>query len=214
MTQKSAVDGSKQVKLSDVAEIRTGFMTTRNKSGSKGGRKFSYRLLNLKCIDNLGFINSSMIEDFESHEKLKSDFLTGVGDILIRLSFPYTVVFIDKKEQCGLLVPSHFAIVRTKPEAALPEYVFWALKRAKSRAALMQKSASTVALPVVTKIQIEEIVIPRFSEEKQKLIGNIFISAEKEFELTMQLANEKRSFYSAILEQLNDKLNGENDGDQ
>lgn len=77
----------------------------------------------------------------------------------------------------------------------------------------MQKSASTVALPVVTKIQIEEIMIPRFSEEKQKLIGNIFISAEKEFELTMQLANEKRSFYSAILEQLNDKLNGENDGD-
>lgn len=211
MTQKSSVDSSGQVKLGDVAEIRTGFMTTRNKSGSKGGRKFSYRLLNLKCIDNLGFINSSMIEDFESCEKLKSDFLTRKGDILIRLSFPYTVVFIDKKEHCGLLVPSHFAIVRANDPASA-KYVFWALRRAKSRAALMQKSASTVALPVVTKIQIEEIVIPRFSEEKQKLIGNIFISAEKEFELTMQLANEKRSFYSAILEQLNDKLNGENDG--
>lgn len=211
MTQKSAVDGSKQVKLSDVAEIRTGFMTTRNKSNGKDGKKFKYRLLNLKCIDNFGFINTSMVEDFESHEKLKSDFLTGVGDILIRLSFPYTVVFIDKKEQCGLLVPSHFAIVRAK-DLISAKYIFWALRRAKSRAALMQKSASTVALSVVTKIQIEEVMIPRFSEEKQKLIGNIFISAEKEFELTMQLANEKRSFYSAFLEQLNDKLNGENDG--
>lgn len=211
MTQKSAVDGSKQVKLSDVAEIRTGFMTTRNKSNGKDGKKIKYRLLNLKCIDNFGFINTSMVEDFESHEKLKSDFLTGVGDILIRLSFPYTVVFIDKKERCGLLVPSHFAIVRAK-EPTSAKYIFWALRRAKSRAALMQKSASTVALPVVTKIQIEEIMIPRFSEEKQKLIGNIFISAEKEFELSMRLANVKRSFYSAFLEQLNDKLNGENDG--
>lgn len=213
MVYESAVDSFKQVKLSDVAEIRTGFMTTRNKNSGKDGKKFKYKLLNLKCIDNFGFINTSMVEDFESHEKLKSDFLTSTGDILIRLSYPYTVVFIDKKEHCGLLVPSHFAIVRANDPASA-KYVFWALRRAKSRAALMQKSASTVALPVVTKIQIEEIVIPRFSEEKQKLIGNIFISAEKEFELTMQLANEKRSFYSAILEQLNDKLNGENDGDQ
>ncbi len=211
MAYESAVDSFKQVKLSDVAEIRTGFMTTRNKNSGKDGKKFKYRLLNLKCIDNFGFINTSMIEDFESCEKLKSDFLTRKGDILIRLSFPYTVVFIDKKEHCGLLVPSHFAIVRANDPASA-KYVFWALRRAKSRAALMQKSASTVALPVVTKIQIEEIVIPRFSEEKQKLIGNIFISAEKEFELTMRLANVKRSFYSAFLEQLNDKLNGENDG--
>lgn len=211
MTQKSAVDGSKQVKLSDVAEIRTGFMTTRNKNSGKDGKKFKYRLLNLKCIDNFGFINTSMVEDFESHEKLKSDFLTGVGDILIRLSFPYTVVFIDKKEQCGLLVPSHFAIVRAK-DLISAKYIFWALRRAKSRAALMQKSASTVALSVVTKIQIEEVMIPGFSLEKQKTIGNLFICGEREFELSMRLANVKRSFYSAILEQLNDKLNGENDG--
>ena len=212
MTQKSSADSSGQVKLGDVAEIRTGFMTTRNKNSSKGGRKFSYRLLNLKCIDNLGFINSSMIEDFESCEKLKSDFLTRKGDILIRLSFPYTVVFIDKSELSGLLVPSHFAIIRTKPETALPEYVFWALKRAKSRALLMQRSSVTSALATIPAAQIEEVMIPGFSLEKQKTIGNLFICGEREFELSMRLANVKRSFYSAILEQLNDKLNGENDG--
>lgn len=211
MTQKSSVDSSGQVKLGDVAEIRTGFMTTRNKSNGKDGKKFKYRLLNLKCIDNLGFINSSMIEDFESCEKLKSDFLTRKGDILIRLSFPYTVVFIDKSELYGLLVPSHFAIIRTK-EAALPEYVFWALKRAKSRALLMQRSSVTSALATIPAAQIEEVMIPGFSLEKQKTIGNLFICGEREFELSMRLANVKRSFYSAFLEQLNDKLNGENDG--
>lgn len=212
MTQKSSVDSSGQVKLGDVAEIRTGFMTTRNKNSGKDGKKFKYKLLNLKCIDKFGFINSSMIEDFESCEKLKSDFLTRKGDILIRLSFPYTVVFIDKSELYGLLVPSHFAIIRTKPEAALPEYVFWALKRAKSRALLMQRSSVTSALATIPAAQIEEVMIPGFSLEKQKTIGNLFICGEREFELSMRLANEKRSFYSAFLEQLNDKLNGENDG--
>ena len=208
MTHKAAVDSSKQVKLSDVAEIRTGLITTRKKKSGNDGRTFVYRLLNLKCIDAFGFINTETVENFESSEKLKSDFFTRAGDILIRLSYPYTLVFIDKKEHCGLLVPSHFAIVRANNPASA-KYVFWALRRAKSRAALMQKSASTVALPVVTKIQIEELVIPIFSEEKQKLIGNIFIASEREHELMLRLAEEKTRLYSALLEQFENKYIGE-----
>lgn len=208
MTHKAAVDSSKQVKLSDVAEIRTGLITTRKKKSGNDGRTFVYRLLNLKCIDAFGFINTETVENFESSEKLKSDFFTRAGDILIRLSYPYTMVFIDKKEHCGLLVPSHFAIVRANNPASA-KYVFWALRRAKSRAALMQKSASTVALPVVTKIQIEELVIPIFSEEKQKLIGNIFIASEREHELMLRLAEEKTRLYSALLEQFENKYIGE-----
>lgn len=208
MTHKSAVDSSKQVKLSGIADIRTGLITTRKKKSGNDGRTFVYRLLNLKCIDAFGFINTETVENFESSEKLKSDFFTRAGDILIRLSFPYTIVFIDKKEHYGLLVPSHFAIVRANNPASA-KYVFWALRRAKSRAALMQKSASTVALPVVTKIQIEELVIPIFSEEKQKLIGNIFIASEREHELMLRLAEEKTKLYSALLEQFENKYIGE-----
>ena len=54
-----------------------------------------YRLLNLKCIETTGSLNLDYIEDYFAREQLNPDFLTRRGDVLIRLSFPYTTVLID-----------------------------------------------------------------------------------------------------------------------
>ena len=110
--------------IGEVAVVRTGLVTARKKKDASSLRTFEYRLLNLKCIANEGYIEKAYIEPYELSEELKEGYLTRMGDILIRLSAPYTVVMIDQPDLCGIVVPSHFAIIRVDKRYAVPEYVF------------------------------------------------------------------------------------------
>ena len=108
--------------IENVATVRTGYVTTRKKKASDG-RLYKYGLLNLKCIMPDGYIDTSFLEPFESTYELKEDYLTQPNDILIRLSYPYTVVLSIKRELYGLVIPSHFAVVSAKQNMVLPEYL-------------------------------------------------------------------------------------------
>ena len=54
-------------------------------------------MLNLKCIAAEGYIDLAFAEEYQAKEKLKPELFTQEGDVLIRLSFPYTSVLIDDK---------------------------------------------------------------------------------------------------------------------
>ena len=98
--------------INDIAVVRTGLVTARKKKDAASLGTYKYQLLNLRCIANEGYIDKNYIEPYELSEELKDDYLTRMGDILIRLSAPYTAVLINKSELCGIVVPSHFAIIR------------------------------------------------------------------------------------------------------
>ena len=98
--------------IGEIAVVRTGLVTARKKKNSSSSQTYQYRLLNLKCIANEGCIQEAYIEPYEISEELKDDYITRMGDILIRLSAPYTAVLIDQPDLCGIVVPSHFAIIR------------------------------------------------------------------------------------------------------
>ena len=84
--------------IGEIAVVRTGLVTARRKKDASSSRTFDYRLLNLKCIANEGYIEKAYIEPYELSEELKEDYLTRMEDILIRLSAPYTVVMIDQPD--------------------------------------------------------------------------------------------------------------------
>ena len=98
--------------LGEVTEVRTGLVLSRKKAPDDAKVKIKYKALNLKCVMPEGYLNLEYAEEFVVKERLKPEYITKINDILVRLSAPYTVVFITETSQCGYVIPSHFAITR------------------------------------------------------------------------------------------------------
>lgn len=98
-------------KLENIFEINTGLVLSRKESKSK-----KYKLYNqiaLKSINEKGYIDIANLEEFRSQEVISERYITKTGDIVIRLTAPYTAVAIDEST-AGLLTNSYCAILRSK----------------------------------------------------------------------------------------------------
>ena len=73
-----------------------------------------------------GYINEELLEEFKANELISKDYITRKDDIIVRLTTPYTAVLIDESS-AGLVVPSHFIIIRAREEYVLPQYLCWFL---------------------------------------------------------------------------------------
>ncbi len=192
--------------IGEVAVVRTGLVTARKKKDASSLRSFDYRLLNLKCIANEGYIEKAYIEPYELSEELKEGYLTRMGDILIRLSAPYTVVMIDQPDLCGIVIPSHFAIIRVDKRYAVPEYVFWSLRRDKNRITMMQNSSGSTAFGTISSGLIASLSITLLPIQEQKIVGDLMILSEREQELMQMLATEKKKYNTLLLNQIYDNM--------
>lgn len=185
--------------ISDVALIRTGIVSARKKSDKSHTNSFEYRLLNLKCVSVNGTLTQAQTEPFWSDEKLNSDFLTQKGDILVRLSAPYTAILIQRDEDCGLLVPSHFAIIRANTEVILPEYLLWYLKRESTYQQILQNASGSSSFGTISSGFLGTLSIRNISLPKQKKIGQLLLLSERENELLLRLAEEKKKYNQIMI---------------
>lgn len=192
--------------IGEIAVVRTGLVTARKKRDISSLQIYEYRLLNLKCIANEGYIDESNIEPYELSEELKEDYLTRMGDILVRLSAPYTAVLIDQPNLCGIVVPSHFAIIRVDERYAVPEYIFWSLRRDKNRITMMQNSSGSTAFGTISSGLIASLPITLLPLQKQKIIGDLLRLSEREQELLTNLAEEKKTYNTLLLNQIYDNM--------
>ena len=192
--------------IGDIAVVRTGLVTARKKKDISSLRTYEYRLLNLKCIASEGYIEKAYIEPYELSEELKGDYLTRMGDILVRLSAPYTAVLIDQPALCGIVVPSHFAIVRVDDRYAVPEYIFWSLRRDKNRLTMMQNSSGSSAFGTISSGLIASLPITLLPLHEQQIIGDLLRLSEREQELLNKLAEEKKIYSTLLLNQIYDNM--------
>ena len=192
--------------IGEIAVVRTGLVTARKKKLVASLQTYEYRLLNLKCIVEEGRIDKSNIESYELSEELKEDYLTRMGDILVRLSVPYTAVLIDQPDLCGIVVPSHFAIIRVDNRYAVPEYVFWSLRRDKNRITMMQNSSGSTAFGTISSGLIASLPITLLPLHEQQIIGDLLRLSEREQELLNKLAEEKKTYSTLLLNQIYDNM--------
>ena len=192
--------------INDISVVRTGLVTARKKKNDSSLKTYEYRLLNLKCIANEGYIEKTYIEPYELSEELKEDYLTRMGDILVRLSAPYTVVMINQSDLCGIVVPSHFAIIRVDKRYAVPEYVFWSLRRDKNKIIMMQNSSGSTAFGTISSGLISSLPITLLPLQEQKMVGNLMILSEREQELMQKLAIEKKKYNALLLNRIYDNM--------
>jgi len=190
--------------LNDIASIRTGLVTARKKASDYENNVIEYKLINLKCIAEAGYLDLLNTEPYYSVERLKADYLTRMGDILIRLSAPYTSVMITSEEWCNYLVPSHFTIIRVDKRKAAPEYVFWFLKRDTTRQKIMQNSSGSSAFGTISSGFFTNLKIRDIPLQKQKIVGELLMLSEKEQELLYSLAAEKAKYNKFLVNQIYD----------
>ena len=159
-------------------------------------------MLNLKCVASEGYINKEYVEDYESSLPLKLDCLTQMGDILVRLSAPYTAVLIKEQDLCGLVIPSHFAIIRVNRRIVLPEYMYWTLGRDKINVRIKQNSSGSTAFGTISSGAIAGLPIRIIPIEKQRILGELLRLTEREQELLYKLSTEKEKYNKELINRI------------
>ncbi len=198
------------MRLNELATISTGLVTARKQDRMPGKDSLKYKMLNLKAVNDEGYIEDTLLEDFWAKERLKSGYLTQAGDIVVRLTTPFTAVLIDK-EHTGFIIPSHFVVIRTDSRQILPEYLNWFLNEDRVRQELHQNLSSTMIGTVKPKVYacLEIDLIPL---EEQKKIAELYRLSKKELRLLKQMRVQKELYYKEAICRIQEKMRKKEQG--
>ena len=182
--------------LGTVAAIRSGLVLSRKLSREISS--YRYPLLNLRAIHPDGYILPDSLEVFYATELLRQEYLTQQGDIIIRLSIPYTAILIDT-DMTGMVVSSNFAIIRLNQKYMLPEYLLWLLNTPDTKRKIYENSSSNMlsAVRPTYFAELEVLLLPLADQEK---IAKLNLLAKQEIQLLKKLADEKERYYVAVIE--------------
>lgn len=187
------------MKLSELAVVRSGLVLSRKQAHERTENRYS--LLTLKSIKSDATVSEVDLDVFDAVESLNKEYLTAVGDVIVRTSTPYTSVLIDKKT-VGMVVSSNFVIIRCYADKLLPEYLFWILNTDTMKKDIFKNSAGNMLAAIKPQYFCDlDIELPSLRE--QKLIADFNMTARKELELLERLKTEKEKLYQACLETKN-----------
>jgi len=130
--------------------------------------------------------------------------LSQVGDVIVRLSAPYTAVLINEVTT-GMVVSSNFVIIRADRRVLLPEYLFWMLNTSKVKRSIYENTSSNMLGAIKAKY-FSDFDIPALSMLKQQKIADMNALALKETMLLKRLAEEKERYYSLLIDRTHKEL--------
>ncbi len=183
------------MKLGDIADIRSGLVLSRKES--KTISKYRYALLNLRSFNEDAYIEKDKVDVFFSIEKLNDDYLTKKDDIVIRLSRPYTSVLIDIDTE-DMIISSNFVVIRVNKKYILPEYLVWLLNTKRIKHKIYENTTSNMIGAIKPKF-FSDFEIDLLSLQEQEKIGKINSLSKREYQLMLNLAEEKKKYYDYIL---------------
>lgn len=200
------------MRLDEMATINTGLVTARKQDKKPTDDSIKYKMLNLKAIHEKGYINDNLLEEFWAKERIKSGYLTQLGDIVVRLTTPFTAVLIDE-EHTGLIIPSHFVVIRSDLERILPEYLEWLLNTDKVRQELQQNLNSTT-IGTVKPMAYAALNIAFIPLEDQKKIGELYQLSKKELHLLNRIMGQKELYYKEAINRIQKEMRKKNGNDK
>ena len=186
-----------RMKLQDLASVRSGLVLSRKQA--KEASEYRYPLINLRCIQQEGTIQLKEADIYEAKEPLKEEYLSQSGDIIVRLTSPYTAVLIDETTS-GMVVSSNFVVIRVEDKSLLPEYLFWLLNTEKIKRKIYENATSNM-LGAVNARFLADFELVLLSVEDQRKISQFNLLAKRERQLLRMLAEEKEKYYAGVLNQ-------------
>ena len=179
------------MKLQDLASVRSGLVLSRKQA--KEPSEYRYPLINLRCIQQEGTIQLKEADIYEAKEPLKKEYLSQSGDIIVRLTAPYTAVLIDETTS-GMVVSSNFVVIRVEDKSLLPENT----EKIKRK---IYENATSNMLGAVNAGFLADFELVLLSEEDQCKISQFNLLAKRERQLLRMLAEEKEKYYAGVLNQ-------------
>lgn len=195
------------MQLGDVAQIKTGLVLTRKKAEIEYKVKVTYNLLSLRNISEDGMFEDESFDEFNSNDYLDEHYFTKEGDVLFRLSQPYTAVFIDKNHT-NLLVPSYFAIIKVDETKVLPQFIAWFLNTSSVKKELERAQAGT-RIPSTNQQTLRSIPIELPTLSKQKQLIELYELHQKKQMLYKKLIQENEIYFRGVAQ----KILGGNEND-
>ena len=190
------------MKLEKMAFVRSGLVLGRKQA--KDQTEYRYPLLNLRCIQPDGSVDTSLCETFHANEYLNPEYLTHEGDVVIRLTAPYTAVLITRTLE-GFVIPSSFIVVRTKTDILLPEYLVWLLNSQLSKRQIYDGAATNMLGGIKPRF-FAEIDIDPLPTEQQRAIAQLSAFAQQEAKLLRELVAEKEKYYDLTINKIYNKM--------
>ena len=171
------------MKLSEGFDINIGMVLSRKKAKKSVISEYRYRLLTLKSVSEVGEINDLALEEFISDSEIDTNYLTQKGDVIVRLTEPYSAIYIGSDNE-HLLVPSNFAIIRSQQEKYISEFIqcYFNAYQGKN---IIRRMAAGSALSAISIASLKEIEIKQYSKEQQEkfIVANkLFLKEKKLFQ--------------------------------
>lgn len=185
------------MKLGELATVRSGLVLSRKQARKDKPVKMRYPALSFRAIHPNGYIDMEQLDVYDAAEKLSPEYLTQVGDVIIRLTSPYTAVLIDEVS-AGIVVSSNFVIIRANHSRLLPGYLVWLINTPKIKKAIYENTSSNM-LGAINARFFSEFEIPPLSILQQQKISALYLLAKKETALLRQLAEEKEHYYNLLI---------------
>ena len=192
------------MKLGCIAEVRTGAVLTRKRQ-DRDYIKNSFKLINLKCVSDDGTILLNNIETNELPLVFKEEVFAKEGDIIVRLSAPYSAAIISQ-EEVGCLIPSHFAIIRVDRNKIYPPYLLWYLNSEEVKKKILQNNSGSTAFGTISSGFFADLDIKVIDMYKQKLLGDYMLLFSKEKRLTEELLEQKTIYNKYITKKLYEEI--------
>ena len=182
--------------LSECANVRSGLLLSRKLAKTQARSVKTYKQLTLKSINADGTVNKDLLEYFPASEVLSSSYLTREGDVIVRLTEPYTAVSITEDLE-NLVIPSHFIAIRPDSEILLPDFFAWLLNDDCFKQQIKKQESGSV-LSLMKRSNYENLNIELLPLDKQKIISDINRLSLMEASLYKRMAEEKIKLAKAI----------------
>ena len=184
------------MKLGNIATVRSGLVLSRKQA--RESSDIRYPLLNLRSINPGGYIEADQLDVFDAVEYLLPEYLSQIGDVIVRLTAPYTAILVDKVT-AGMVISSNFVIIRADRRELLPEYLFWLINTPKIKRSIYENTSSNMLGAIKAKY-FSDFEVPSLPIAKQQQIAVMNELALKETKLLRQLADEKERYYSLLID--------------
>ena len=186
--------------IADLAEVMVGLVLKRKEADPTTSNIYKYKALTLKSLNAEGWIDKDQLDIYESSENLDQRYLALEGDVLMKLTPPYTAVAIDKEIQ-GSVVPAQFIIIRIKDKRIIPVYLAFYLNAADVKKEIVLGATGTI-IPMLKTSIIRELKIPILEMKKQRNIAEVSKLMVQERHLMSKLAETKEKYYQALTKSL------------
>lgn len=190
------------MKLGNIATVRSGLVLSRKQAREPSNIR--YPLLNLRSINPRGYVDLDQTDVFDATEYLAPEYLSQIGDVIVRLTAPYTAVLIGEIT-AGMVISSNFVIIRADRRKILPEYLFWLINTPNAKHAIYENTSSNMLGAIKAKY-FSEFDIDLLAISKQQKIAAMNELVMKETMLLRRLADEKERYYSLTIDRVHKEM--------